>query len=97
MNYVMTESYKLSLEVKEDLRRIYRYGFNNWGEEQADKYYFSFFECFDLIAEKPYMYQAVDYIRKGYRHCVCGSDTIYFRIKDNGIVEIMNIIGCQDV
>lgn len=93
----MTESYKLSLGVKEDLRRIYRYGFNNWGEEQADKHYFSFFECFDLIAEKPSMYQAVDYIRKGYRHCVCGSDTIYFRIKDNGIVEIMNIIGCQDV
>ena len=51
----MTESYKLSLGVKEDLRRIYRYGFNNWREEQADKHYFSFFECFDLIAEKPYI------------------------------------------
>ena len=93
----MPKSYKLSYEAKEDLRRIYHYGLKNWGEEQADKYYFSFFESFDLIAEKPYMYQAVDYIRKGYRHCVCGTDTIYFRIGDNGMVEIMSIIGQQDV
>ena len=92
----MTESYKLSLEAKEDLRRIYRYGFKNWGEEQADKYYFSFFECFDLIAENPTMYQAVDHIRRGYRHCVCGADTIYFRT-DNGMVEIMTIIGKQEI
>lgn len=93
----MMENYKLSLEAKEDLRRIYRYGFEHWGEEQADKYYFSFFECFDLIAEKPTMYQAVDNIRKGYRHCVCGVDTIYFRIDNNGMVEIMTIIGHQDI
>ncbi len=92
----MTESYKLSLEAKEDLRCIYLYGFENWGEEQADKYYFSLFECFDLIAEKPYMYQTVDYIRKGYRHCVHGSDTIYFRI-DHKVVEIINIIGQQKI
>jgi len=93
----MTKNYKLSLEAKEDLRCIYRYGFENWGEEQADKYYYSLFECFVLIAKKPYMYQAVDYIRKGYRHCVCGSDTIYFRIGSDDIVEIMNIIGQQKI
>ena len=93
----MTGNYKLSLEAKEDLRRIYLYGFENWGEVQADKYYFSFFECFEIIAEKPYMYQSVDYIRKGYRHCVCGADTIYFRIGSNDMVEIMNIIGHQEL
>ena len=39
----MMENYKISIEAKEDLRRIYLYGFESWGEEQADKYYFSFF------------------------------------------------------
>jgi len=72
----MTESYKLSVEAKEDLRRIYHYGLRNWGEEQADKYYFAFFDCFEQIAKKPTMYQAVDYIRKGYRRSVCGVDSI---------------------
>ena len=87
-------TYKLSSEAKEDLRRIYFYGLEKWGEEQADKYYSAFFERFEKIAENPYMYQAVDNIRKGYRHSVCGSDTIYFRINEN-IVEIMAIIGRQ--
>ncbi len=93
----MTKSYKLSLEAKEDLRHIYRYGFENWGEEQADKYYHSLFDNFDSIAEKPFMYQSVDYIRKSYRHCVYGSDTICFRVGSNDIVEIMNIIGQQEI
>ena len=97
MNYVTMENYKISLEAKEDLRRIYHYGLKNWGEEQADKYYFAFFECFELIGKNPKMYQAVDYIRMGYRRCICGVDTIYFRISDDGMVEIMNIIGNQDI
>ena len=92
----MTENYKLSLEAKEDLRRIYSYGFRNWGEEQADKYYFALFENFELIAKNPLMYQPVDHIRKGYRRIVSGVDTIYFRI-DKGSVEIMTVIGQQDI
>ncbi|MDX2503998.1 MAG: type II toxin-antitoxin system RelE/ParE family toxin [Gammaproteobacteria bacterium] len=92
----MKYSYKLSLEAKEDLRRIYYYGFKNWGEEQADKYYFTFFETFDLISINPFMYQPVDHIRKGYRRCVCGVDAIYFRVEHNS-VEIMTIIGHQDI
>ena len=92
----MKENYKLSLEAKEDLRRIYYYGFRNWGEVQADKYYFDFFETFDLIAKNSLMYQPVDHIRKGYRRCVCGVDAIYFRLVDNS-VEIMTIVGHQDI
>jgi toxin ParE1/3/4 len=36
-----------------------------------------------------------DFIRTGYRRCVCGSDSIYYRIND-GRVEIMAIISRQD-
>ena len=89
------KKYKLTLEAKEDLRRIYRYGVEAWGEDQADEYYFTFFERFEEIAENPYMYQAVEHIRKGYRHSVCGADTIYFRINEE-VVEIMAIIGQQN-
>ena len=90
------KKYKLTLEAKEDLHRIYRYGIEVWSEEQADEYYFAFFERFDEIAENPYMYQAVEHIRKDYRHSICGADTIYFRITE-GVVEIMAIIGQQNI
>lgn len=39
---------------------------------------------------------SVDYIKKGYRRCVCGVDSIYYRINQN-IVEIMAIVGRQDL
>ena len=55
-----------------------------------------FFEYFDIIAESPHSFMSVDYIKTGYRRCVCGSDSIYFKVSNN-TVEIMAIIGRQDL
>ena len=88
--------YKLSKEAKNDLIRIHHYGLSKFGMDQADKYINSFFEYFDLIAQQPYSFEAVDFIRKGYRRCVCGSDSIFYRINEE-TVEIMTIIGRQNI
>ncbi len=88
--------YRLSKVAKEDLIRIYHYGTIRFGEQQADKYFDSFFKYFEIISQRPYAFEAVDFIRPGYRRCVCGSDNIYYRIKDE-VVEIMTIIGRQDL
>jgi len=63
---------------------------------QADRYFDSFFEYFDIIAQRPFSFESVDYIKNGYRRCVCGSDSIFYKI-NNGTVEIMAIIGRQDL
>ena len=89
-------NYKLSNLAKEDLIRIYRYGVEKFGLIQADKYFDSFFENFDIIAKTPFSFESVDYIKTGYRRCVCGSDSIYYKISNN-IVEIMAIIGKQEL
>ena len=88
--------YRLSNSAKEDLIRIHHYGVKNFGITQADKYFDSFFEYFDIIAQRPFAFESVDYIKIGYRRCVCGSDSIYYRVS-NKIVEIMAIIGSQDL
>ena len=88
-------SYKLTPDAKADLWRIYRHGLEKWGEAQADQYYNDFFDRFEQLAEQPYLYQAVDDIRKGYRRSACGVDSIYYRIEGD-TVEIMNILGQQD-
>ncbi|MBE0424053.1 MAG: type II toxin-antitoxin system RelE/ParE family toxin [Lutibacter sp.] len=88
--------YKLSNAAKEDLIRIHHYGEKKFGIVQADKYYDSFFEYFEIIAQRPLSFESVDFIKKGYRRCVCGSDSIYYKI-NNDIVEIMTIIGSQDL
>ena len=89
--------YKLSNLAKEDLIRIHRYGVEKFGMTQADNYFDTFFEYFDIIAKSPFSFESVDSIKIGYRRCVCGSDSIYYRISNTNIVEIMAIIGTQDL
>lgn len=88
--------YRLSNEAKNDLIRIHQYGISQFGIKQADKYFDSFFNYFDNIAKRPFSYESVDYIKDGYRRCVCGTDSIYFKINED-IVDIMAIIGRQDI
>ena len=88
--------YRLSNDAKDDLMRIHRYGIKKFGVQQADKYFETFFEYFDIIAKSPYSFESVEYIKKGYRRCVRGSDSIYFRI-NNDMVDIMAIVGKQDL
>ena len=89
-------NYKISNVAKDDLIRIHRFGVKKFGMTQADIYFDSFFEYFDSIAENPFSFESVDYIKPGYRRCVCGSDSIYYKISNNR-VEIMAIIGRQDL
>lgn len=88
--------YRISNEAKEDLIRIYRYGVENFGVSQAEIYYNAFFDCFENIASRPFSFESIDYIKKGYRRCVCGSDSIYFKISESH-VDIMAIVGRQDL
>lgn len=88
--------YRLSNVAKEDLIRIHHFGVSKFGIIQADSYFNTFFEYFELIAEHPYSFEKVDFIKPGYRRCVCGSDSIFYRINDD-IVEIMTIIGRQNI
>ena len=88
--------YRLSNSAKEDLIRIHHFGVEKFGITQADKYFDSFFDYFEIIAQRPFSFESVDYIKKGYRRCPCGSDTIYYRVNGT-VVEIMAIVGMQDL
>ncbi|CAD0007772.1 type II toxin-antitoxin system RelE/ParE family toxin [Flavobacterium chungangense] len=86
----------LSSEAKEDLKRIYYYGVSKFGINQADSYFNMFYDCFEKIEENPFLFPSADRIKKGYRYCICGVDTIYYQIKGDKQVEIITIIGRQD-
>ena len=88
--------YRLSNEAKNDLIRIHQYGIRKFGLAQADKYFETFFQYFEIIADRPHSFESVDYLKDGYRRCVCGVDSIFFRINGK-VVEIMAIVGRQDL
>ena len=87
-------SYKLNIQAEEDLARIFEYGMGRFGLLQANKYYDMLFDCFSKIASNHYLFPEAIRFRQGYRYCVCGVDTIFYKINANEI-EIMAIIGRQ--
>ena len=89
-------TYRLTEDAKVDLIRIYRRDLREFGEAQADAYFNAFFEHFEMLADRPRAYPAVDEIRVGYRRSVCGVDSIYYRVQGD-VVEIMAIVGQQDL
>ncbi len=89
-------NYRLSEEAKEDLIRIYQWGQKRFGVIQAETYFNNSFGCFEVIAQRPFSFESVDHIKAGNRRCVCGSDSIYFRLNQQ-TVEIMAIVGRQDL
>ena len=86
--------YKLNEEAEEDLERLYEHGVIFFGLDQADRYYDGLIERFCELSDNPRLWQAVDYIRTGYRRSVYASHSIYYRIDDD-TVEIMRILGKQ--
>ena len=88
-------SYKLNIQAEEDLARIFEYGMGRFGLLQANKYYDMLFDCFSKIASNPYLFPEAIRFRQGYRYCVCGVDTIFYKINVDAI-EIMAIIGRQN-
>ncbi|AWK04460.1 type II toxin-antitoxin system RelE/ParE family toxin [Flavobacterium crocinum] len=89
-------SYFLSNEAKEDLKRIYYYGIGRFGLARADKYFDMIHDCFEKIEENPFLFPSAEFIKFGYRYCVCGVDTIYYRIANDNKIEIISIIGRQN-
>ncbi len=91
---VTMPNFKLSDTAEADLIRIYHWGFERYGQTQADEYFSAFFDHFEQLAEQPLSFPVTE-VREGYRRSVCGSDSVYYRI-NSGTVEIMAIIGAQD-
>ena len=87
--------YKLNVDAEEDLTRIFEFGIGRFGFIQANKYYDMFFDCFSKIAANPLLFPDAQRFRLNYRYCVCGVDTIFYKINADEI-EIMAIIGRQD-
>jgi toxin ParE1/3/4 len=53
---------------------------------QADIFFHTFFEYFEIITQQPFSFESVDFIKNGYGRCVCGSDSIYYKI-NNEVVK----------
>ncbi|MGL6160626.1 type II toxin-antitoxin system RelE/ParE family toxin [Microbulbifer sp.] len=88
--------YRLSKRADEDFESIYLFGVQAFGLMQADAYAVGMQERFDQLAEQPPLYQAIDYVRPGYRRSVYGNHSIYYRMDGDGVL-IVRILRNQNL
>ena len=90
--------FKLTFEADEDLENIYSWGYEIFGEAQANAYYNALYDLFARIGKNPLHYPKIDYILEGARRAVHGSHSIYYTVNDDSEgVLILGIVGKQDV
>ncbi len=89
------EVFRLTKKADADLAGLYRYGIKNFGTERADLYFNSLYARLREIGNDPIRFPITEY-KKGYRRSVHAPHTIYYRIIDPNMVEIVRILRGQD-
>lgn len=85
--------YRLTNKAVEDLSDIWNYTFDEWSERQADDYYNMLISSCKKIATNPNLFgKRYDEIFNGLRAFKAGKHLLFYRILDNGEVEIIRIL-----
>ena len=78
--------YELSNKADEDLTEIYTFSYNRFGGLKADAYLLALEECFCMLVEQPLLGRKIDHIRAGYLQYEHTSHSIFYVLKEDGIL-----------
>lgn len=85
-------NYKISIEAKNDLEKIWLYTFERWSLEQADRYLDLIMDEIEYIAENPLSGNDFGFVRKGYLRTRIKSHFIFYKVNTKmNNVEIIRV------
>ena len=84
-------SYRLRTLARNDLEIIWDYTLEQWGIQQAERYFAALFTCFDDLARNPHMGKQRDDVMPGTRSFPQGRHVVFYEIDQDGI-EIIGIV-----
>ena len=86
-------NYKISVEAKNDIEKIWLYTFENWSLKQADRYFDLIMDEVEYIAENPSSGKDYSDVRKGYLRSRVKSHFIFYKVnKKQNEVEIIRVL-----
>jgi toxin ParE1/3/4 len=80
-----------------DLKAIWRYSFQQWGERQADLYLKQLDDGIQSLREFPDLGEACDHIRTGYRKLQVNRHLVFYRRSDQRIEVVRVLHQAMDV
>lgn len=75
----------------DDLDEIWRYTFQNWSIEQADRYHHLIIQEVSFLSSNPGAGKKIDYLRSGYRSAKVQSHIIFYR-HSSAEMEVVRIL-----
>lgn len=84
--------YALSPATQADLGQIWDYSSRNWGEGQADRYILGIRRACEALADGSRQGRPIDDIRPGYRKLGVASHLVFYRIAEDGLVQVIRIL-----
>ncbi len=85
-------NFELTNDAVKDLESIWNYTFENWSENQADKYYNLLINMCQNISENPNLGKNYPEIRSDLKGLRVQSHIIFYRIKEEKPIEITRIL-----
>ena len=86
-------NYKISVEAKNDIEKIWLYTFENWSLKQADRYFDLIMDEVEYIAENPNSGKDYSNVRKGYLRSRIKSHFIFYKVnKKQNELEIIRVL-----
>ena len=84
--------FTLSQDAFQDIKAIYRYSLENFGQARADQYAADMEACLSLLADNPQMGRDFGQVRANLRRHEHQSHVIYYR-EDGDDILILRILG----
>ncbi len=88
----MKASYVFSKKANQDIDDIFLYTIEKWSLEQGERYFNHIMNEVEYLTANFEIGQDFSHIRKGYRRAKVKSHIIFYKINDNGIIEIVRIL-----
>jgi len=88
--------YILSNAAEEDVRAIYRYSVEGFGEVRASAYLQSLDECLLMLADNPEVGKDVSHVRLDYYQFSHDSHEVFYKKDEEGIYVVRILHGSMD-
>ncbi len=86
------KTYRISKKALADLEEIWKYTFENWSVERADRYYTLLIEEIKYLCKDSDSGKSMNHVKKGYRTSKVKSHLIFYRISEGNSLEVIRIL-----
>lgn len=78
--------------ARNDIKKIWHYTYQNWGEQRADIYADSLGQAINEIPENPEIDSSIEHVRQGYRLYHFKHHLIIYRMTST-VIDIVRVLG----